>query len=61
MTKNQNELDMTLDVKKDVPEGKELRQYVTPKLEKYGDVRDVTMGGTPGLGDSSPANTQTMT
>ena len=55
MTKDTNELDKSLDVKMNVLEQAELRQYVAPKLSKYGDVRDVTMGGSPGFGDTGPA------
>lgn len=27
--------------------------YITPRLELLGDVRDLTLGGSPGTGDSS--------
>ena len=30
----------------------EKKQYNTPKLIPLGDIRDVTMGGSPGFGDS---------
>ena len=30
------------------------RQYNPPKLVDFGDVRDVTLGGSPGIGDSGP-------
>lgn len=29
------------------------RPYATPKLHMYGDLRDVTLGGTPGTNDTS--------
>jgi hypothetical protein len=29
-----------------------LRVYVSPRLVRYGDVRDVTLGPSPGLGES---------
>lgn len=28
------------------------RAYVRPRLEVFGDLRDLTLGGTPGSGDS---------
>jgi hypothetical protein len=28
------------------------RRYAKPRLEHYGDVRGLTMGGSPGIGDS---------
>jgi hypothetical protein len=28
------------------------KQYVKPALTSLGDIRDVTMGGSPGFGDS---------
>lgn len=35
------------------------RPYRQPRLDCLGDVRDLTLGGTPGTGDSpDPANTQ---
>lgn len=35
------------------------RRYQPPRLECLGDVRDITLGGTPGTGDSpDPLNTQ---
>jgi hypothetical protein len=34
------------------------RRYEAPRLEALGDVRDVTLGATPGIGDSAPINTQ---
>lgn len=36
--------------------------YAPPRLEVLGDVRDLTLGGTPGLGDSGdPLNFQAPT
>ena len=32
--------------------------YVAPKLLCLGDVRDLTLGGSPGTGDSGSAGTQ---
>jgi hypothetical protein len=29
-----------------------LKPYSTPRLVRYGDVRDVTLGPSPGLGES---------
>lgn len=29
-----------------------LRVYVSPRLVRYGDVRDVTLGPSPGIGES---------
>lgn len=40
------------------PEPDERRPYVTPEIEVLGDVRDLTLGATPGAGDSTPQNTQ---
>ncbi|MCI0417312.1 lasso RiPP family leader peptide-containing protein [bacterium] len=34
------------------------RPYKTPKLIKYGDIRSLTLGGTPGSGDSGPGGGQ---
>lgn len=34
------------------------RPYRTPRLERLGDVRDLTLGGSPGAGDSGSANTR---
>ena len=36
----------------------ERRPYLAPKLEVLGDIRDLTLGSTPGAGDSTPPNTQ---
>jgi hypothetical protein len=32
--------------------GARRRPYAPPRLEALGDVRDLTLGGSPGLGDS---------
>jgi hypothetical protein len=44
------------------PSGTDARKqaYVTPRLEYLGDIRDLTLGTTPGIGDSAtdPANFQ---
>ncbi len=37
---------------------RERRAYVTPRLETLGDIRDLTLGATLGVGDSTPMNTQ---
>jgi len=34
------------------------KPYVSPVLEQYGDLRDLTMGGSPGRSDSGSANTK---
>jgi len=34
---------------------KEKKQYVKPVLKPLGDIRDVTMGGSVGIGDSGNA------
>jgi|GEM_PF-1511122 len=34
------------------------RIYETPRLEVLGDIRALTLGATPGVGDSTPPNTQ---
>lgn len=34
------------------------RVYETPLLEVLGDIRTLTLGATPGVGDSTPPNTQ---
>lgn len=36
----------------------ERRPYIAPKLEVLGDIRDLTLGSSPGAGDSTPPNTQ---
>lgn len=40
------------------PHGKRRHGYEAPRLEVLGDVRDVTLGATPGIGDSSSPLTQ---
>jgi len=40
------------------PERSPKRSYEPPRLEVLGDVRDVTLGATIGLGDSTPLNSQ---
>lgn len=52
MTKELNVIETSFETQVDVPDGTELRQYVAPKLAKYGDVRDVIMGGTLGTLDT---------
>ena len=39
------------------------KPYQSPQLIAYGDIRDITLGGSPGLGDSAgdPARTQNPT
>jgi len=34
------------------------RPYVPPRLEVLGDIREITLGATFGVGDSTPPNTQ---
>lgn len=34
------------------------RAYARPRLEVLGDIRTLTLGATPGVGDSTPPNTQ---
>lgn len=34
------------------------RSYAPPRLEVLGDIRDLTLGATLGVGDSTPPNTQ---
>lgn len=38
------------------PQGKQ--PYEAPQLRELGDVRDLTLGGSPGTGDSGSAATQ---
>jgi len=45
---NQNTQVFDLSKKK----GSDKRPYEKPKLVSLGDIRDVTMGGSPGFGDS---------
>ena len=45
------------DIKKIVDEGKK-KAYQKPVLKSYGDVRDVTLGGSPGGGDSGTPTTR---
>ena len=33
------------------------RPYCSPDLIKYGDIRSLTLGGTPGTGDTAPGTT----
>lgn len=33
------------------------RPYEPPRLVAFGDIRDKTLGGTPGMNDSTPPNT----
>jgi hypothetical protein len=37
---------------RDGARGDDLRPYSPPRLEVLGDVRDLTLGGSPGVGDS---------
>jgi hypothetical protein len=37
-------------------DGRTLRKYATPHLWAFGDLRDLTLGGTPGTGDSGSPN-----
>lgn len=34
------------------------RSYSRPRLEVLGDIRDLTLGGSPGVGDSGVENTE---
>ncbi|HOP21407.1 MAG TPA: lasso RiPP family leader peptide-containing protein [Gammaproteobacteria bacterium] len=34
------------------------QKYTTPKLFSLGDIRDVTMGGSPGVGDSGAGGSE---
>jgi hypothetical protein len=34
------------------------KEYVKPCLKNLGDIRDVTMGGSPGIGDSGSSGIQ---
>jgi len=36
------------------------RPYESPRVEVLGDVRDITLGASPGVADSTPPNTQTF-
>ena len=36
------------------------RRYLPPRVEPLGDVRDLTFGGSPGVGDSGPPNTKVI-
>jgi hypothetical protein len=36
----------------DAPASAARKPYATPKLTRYGDVRDVTLGPSPGTGES---------
>jgi hypothetical protein len=38
--------------------GKRRRRYSSPRLETYGDIRTLTTGGSPGVGDSGNAQTR---
>ena len=42
----------------DIPSGKRRRPYSSPRLETYGDIRTLTTGGSPGIGDSGSATTR---
>lgn len=37
---------------------KSKKQYKKPELKPLGDIRDVTMGGSPGIGDSGNAGAE---
>ncbi len=37
---------------------KNKKQYTKPVLKPLGDIRDVTMGGSPGIGDSGNAGAE---
>lgn len=34
------------------PQGAQRKAYTPPRLQSLGDLRDLTLGGSPGLGDS---------
>ncbi len=40
------------------PSGK--KSYSPPRLESYGDLRTLTLGGSPGIGDSGAAFTEQL-
>lgn len=46
----------------ETPAGSDRSRYVTPRLETLGDIRDLTLGGSPGTGDSpgDPANQKSI-
>lgn len=39
-------------VERDAGRQSSRRQYSAPKLYRYGDIREMTLGGSPGRGDS---------
>lgn len=40
------------------PERARREPYVQPRLVRLGDLRSLTLGGSPGFGDSGPSGTQ---
>jgi hypothetical protein len=42
----------------DLPVGAPRRDYARPQLRVLGDLRDITLGGSAGIGDSGSAGTQ---
>ncbi len=52
MNKKQNKKSNNFDNKKIK------KDYIKPQLTPLGDIRDVTMGGSPGTGDSGNAFTE---
>ncbi len=43
---------------KSITKDKKKKQYSKPVLKPLGDIRDVTMGGSPGIGDSGNAGAE---
>ncbi|MBI4817187.1 MAG: lasso RiPP family leader peptide-containing protein [Deltaproteobacteria bacterium] len=35
-----------------------LERWSAPRLEKHGELRDITLGGSPGIGDSGTPGTE---
>jgi hypothetical protein len=49
---------MKKDIKLQKPKVNNKKQYQKPCLKHLGDIRDVTMGGSPGVGDSGGGGIQ---
>ena len=43
---------------RNISKEKKKKQYTKPVLKPLGDIRDVTMGGSPGIGDSGNAGAE---
>lgn len=41
-----------------IADGRDKKAYVRPRLVRYGEIRTVTLGTSPGVGESGPSGTR---